>query len=181
VKRLKRTVGSLVPVALFVAACGGSVPAQEEERISFSAQLSTAVWYSEAGEAQGLGGPANGVVAEDGNIYLDTISVGAPSDGAAHVSGALTVDVPDRDVVELGVSVGFATGSEGSAIFRVYVQDGEQFPLLAEVVGAADGRLDSLVADLTPYRGENRLIILSVAPVDHSAVPLWIAPQLLTP
>jgi hypothetical protein len=163
--------------------CGAQATSVPESAVSaFTSRFGDAVWYAEVGESTAVAVLAPGIVAEDGVFYPDAISVIDPGNGSTYVNGVFAVEVPDVDTVYFTAQVGFAAASvpEVPVRFSVVLQNGDHFPTLGEVVSDADGRLDHLVADLAPYRGENIVLILS-ASVSGSDLPgdlLWVAPSI---
>jgi hypothetical protein len=136
-------------------------------------RLSEAVWYAENGDHLNLASTADGV----------SILVASPGDNSTYVNGAFSLNVPDADVVQFSAKVGVPSGTAGSVRFSAFVQDGADFPKLADVPADANGQMSDFVFDLSAFRGKAVLLILSVSsdgkPLTTSAT--FAAPQIIVP
>jgi hypothetical protein len=175
---MTRPFSRLVPlavVAAFAAACGATATLPPQlENPSLAGRVGEAVWYAEKGDH------ANLASASDGNSIL----VIPPGDESTYVNGAFTIDVPDRDSILFSAKVGLPSGTAGSVQFSAFVQDGTNFPKLADVPSTGDGRLNDFVIDLSRFRGRAVLLILAVSTPDQTplTVPaLWVDPRIITP
>ncbi len=175
----------LLPSAFVLAACGAAATLSPEgETPLLSDRLSEAGWYAERGDHPGLASAADGILLEDSSFHGGSIAVLSPGDDSTYVNGAFTINVPDRDVVKLSAKVGLPNGATGTVLFRAFVQNGADFPKLAEVAASADGHLDEFSVDLSPFRGRAVLLILAVSSPDQSPLTtpaLWVEPKILTP
>jgi hypothetical protein len=174
---MKRSFPRLIPLAaavLLIGACGAAatLPPQGESA-SLAGRLSEAVWYAENGDHPNLASTTDGV----------SILVAPPGDDSTYVNGAFSLNVPDADVVRFSAKVGVPSGTTGSIRFSAFVQNGAEFPKLADVPADASGQMSDFVFDLSPFRGKAVLLILSVSsdgtPLATSAQ--WVAPQIMLP
>ncbi len=162
--------------------CGAtaSLPPQDTPP-NLANRLDEAVWYLDDGEGSELASPGEGVLLEDGLISPASILVTPPADNAQYVHGAFWIHVPDEPSVKFQVKVGFLAGLKAEGVFKVYLQYGADFPLLAEVAARADGTLDLVEADLSAYRGQHVMILLSTLAGDETGQPanaVWVDPKL---
>lgn len=155
--------------------CGAAaLPPQEPE--STDALQGQAVWISDQGD-------------HAAHVqYLDKfnkINI-LPSDPVAHyVYGAYTVLVPDVPEVVFRAQVEQSRVSSQAAVFQVYTQRGAEFVLLGQVLLDSSHESDQIEVDLSAYRGQDLLLILSVsAPTPDatlSAPVSWDNPQIVHP
>ncbi len=175
----------LILLGAVALACGAAatLPPQLNDA-SLATRLQEAVWYAEEGDHTNLAVSGNAVLAEDGVTHLQSIVVLPPGDASGYVNGAFSILVPDRERVTFDAKVGLPSGSGSSVVFSAYIQNGTEFPLLAQVTASPDGHLDPLTFDLTPFRGKSVLLILATASADSTPLTtsaLWVEPQILTP
>jgi hypothetical protein len=166
--------GLTVSLAIIAVSCGAvaTLPTEPEEG-NLSSRVSEAVWYAENGDHPGL------AVASEGSIL-----VLPPGDDSTYVNGAFSLEIPDADSVRLLARVGLGQAGDPPVAFRAYVQDGAQFPMLAEVISPSDGEAGDFIVDLSPFRGRSVLLILAVGTLDATPLrssALWIDPVVLTP
>ena len=178
-----KKIGLFFVLAGFLQACGGTAqPVQDLDTLNLSTNAYEAIWHGELGASPLTPMVSNEIVAEDGVAHANTIHVPDPGDGSTYVHGVYSIDIPDNDDVRLISQVGFIANDVGQLRFRIYIQDEDRFPILAEVLSTGDGRLDWIEADVTPYRGQSRIVILAAIAEGESLSPvLWIDPTLLSP
>jgi hypothetical protein len=168
----------LLPISVLVlslAGCGAaaSLPADGSPS-SFTSSLNGAIWHPEFGD-QISPSMTNGF-----------LTLPAPGESSTYVNGVMLVDVPDRDPVSLQTLVGFAEARADAAplVFRLFVQDNGQFVLLSEVHVTDDSRTELMSGDLSLYRGENRLLLVSVSNETNSVLTrasMMSMPEFRTP
>jgi hypothetical protein len=123
--------------------------------------------------------------AEDGNSYEDVLvtEVRNSSSGSA-VYGIFQLDLFDADIVTFRSAIGFPNFGEkpsNPVIFRLSVQEGDFFPVLAEMAASYTGELKILEADLSRYRGRSVFLIVSVESQNNreqSVEAIWIDPRI---
>jgi hypothetical protein len=165
--------------------CGAAASLPPETDVSKLAnRLEEGVWYTQAGGQTGLVVPGDDVVTEDGFSRPSSILVRIPDADAAYIHGAFSVTVPDQETVWLTTALALPASETRPMTFQLYVQEGSEFPKLAEVVAQPDGQLDQMSVDLSRFRGQNILLILAAtgsgSEVSNLA-GLWIDPQIVTP
>ncbi len=188
---MNRLCISHVAVLGFLAAtllgCGAAATLPPENGLSnLKSSLTQAVWYPEFGDQIQVSDVGTQVRLEDGSVSSNSITVQALDSQSSYVHGVFLLDIPDEEGVSISADIGFSESSpEGtSARFTIYIQDEGRFVPLAEMTAFKDGRLDPVSADLSPYRGQNRMLVFSASSEDGSAlsVPVvWVAPELHIP
>ena len=90
----------------------------------------------------------------------------------------------DADKITFRAKVGFPNFEnpiEEKLIFRLMLQEGDDFPVLSALDVPYDRELKVMEVDLTPFRGRNKFLILSVESPDTNANPVhgaWVEPKL---
>jgi len=122
---------------------------------------------------------------EDGEVYNNVLVSKPPfKDDAKAVFGIYQVDIPDADRISFIAKVGFPyfdDPAQGQILFKLYIQDGDDFPVLAEFKTPYEGKLKVFEADLTDYRGRNVFVMVSVESLGDNNKNLqgaWFEPKL---
>ncbi len=177
----KRSFLLLGAVTLVGCGAAASLP-PENESFHLSNRVSEAIWNANGKEYSGLVASSGQVLGEDGNLYESSITILPPTEESSQINGTFSINVPDQPVVRFRAQVGVSSQDMDAVVFRVYVQNGPDFPALAEVTAVPDGRLDQIDADLSAYRGKHILLILSTGSATDEYLKnpaFWIRPQLI--
>lgn len=176
----------LIPLcaALLLGGCGASaVDYETTEELNLTGEFAGAVWYAEFGDPSATTSSIENLIAEDGLIRPETILLTSPGGESSYLNGVSTLDVPDQDPVYFTANIGFPFNAQSgaSAHVQIYVQDqGVEFPVLADLTISADGELDQIVADLSAFRGQSVLFIVSISALENSPLAnrfLLISPR----
>ncbi|MFH1018671.1 MAG: hypothetical protein V1798_10900 [Pseudomonadota bacterium] len=183
--RLSYVIAFLSGLAMF--GCGAAATLPPDGGLdTLRPALNQAVWHPEFGDQIQVSPIGVPVALENGSVNSDAVSINVPDGQSSYVHGVFLLDVPDEDGVSISAYVGFTdSATDGSsARFTIYIQDEGRFVSLAELTASKDGQLDTLIADLSAYRGQNRMLVLS-ASSDNGAPLLapmvWATPQLYIP
>lgn len=119
---------------------------------------------------------------ENGSYYGNVL-VAKPNKDALAVYGIYQIDIPDADRITFRAKVGYSyeeNPASGNLVFRLSVQEGNEFPALAEIETPYDGTLKTFETDLSPYRGRFKFLILSVEVKGDNPAPegIWLAPKI---
>lgn len=136
--------------------------------------LDGAVWVSDQGDYT----PHVRAQFETGKISVHPVE---PS--PQYVYGAHLLSVPDEREITFRSNLSRETVGTQSTTFQVYAQRGADFALLGQVTLERAQDVGSIQVDLSSYRGQEILLILSVTSADAALndTVAWIEPRVVHP
>lgn len=164
----------------------------DSDSYDFTANASTAIWHD---DSKIIGFGRNG---SDSTIYVkpvilyddyqasDLLSALVTKPGKTEANykiyGIYQIDINDADAITFKSDLAVQSeGDDASMLFSLSIQDGDQFPVLADSYVEAS-RPSSMEVDLTEFRGRDKFIILSVESsqaTTDSTEAFWINPRIL--
>jgi len=120
---------------------------------------------------------------EDGLLY-DNVLVNIAGEKSKAVYGIYQLDIPDADEVTFFTKIGFSQiekPTDDVFTFNISLQEGDEFPTLANLETTYDHVLDVMEVDLTLYRGRFIFLILSVKTKSENPElmkAIWLDPKI---